>query len=68
MNYSKRNKVSVIVNDNLKLSYDFGGHNQYQRFLRKDISVDKAYSVHSKNYYGSFSIVYENEEEIRNLI
>lgn len=68
ISYLKRNKVSFFISDDPKLSCDFGKDNQYKRFLNKDISVDRTYNVPPKKYYGSFSIVYESENEIQNFI
>ncbi len=68
ISYLKRNKISFFISDEPKLSCNFGKYNQYQRFLKKDIAIDKTYNVNSKKYYGTFSIIYEYEHVIFNFI
>ena len=68
ISYLKRNRVSFYVNDDPKLSCNFGKYNQYQKFLKKDIAIDQTFNVHSKKYCGSFSIMYESENEVQNFI
>ncbi len=62
IHFLKKNSVSFEVDDDIELSCDFGSENRYNKFLKKNIPVEKIYAPHIKKYSGSFEVIFEDDD------